>query len=141
MKSNKNDQPHVYLIDDNPAVLFLHDLMLEESGISERAQKFDNAEDALIQIRKKGSETNPLLVFLDINMPKMDGWGFMDALEKSGIDQEIFIVMVSPSINLADKEIAKRYGKVIQFIEKPLNLELCQDLKNHPKLRHLFSGL
>lgn len=140
MKSNKNNRPEVFLIDDNPAVLFLHELMLEESGISEETQKFENAEEALFEIQNQNHrpQNNSLLLFLDINMPKMDGWRFMDALDKTECQYEIFIVMVTSSINKADKETAKMYRNVIHFVEKPLNLKLCQDLKSHPKLKHFF---
>lgn len=131
----------VLIVDDDAGVLFLHELMIRESGISESISTFNRAKKALEYLEKpKGKMSDPL-IFLDINMPEMDGWKFLESLDHSNQFDRVSVVMVTSSVNLSDREKAAQYRHVVEFIEKPLNLETCSMLRNHPALKNFFNGL
>lgn len=142
MKSQINKMSvQTIIVDDNAAVLFLHDLMIRESGFSDNIKSFSGAEPALSFLEAQNSENSECVIFLDINMPGMSGWGFLKHLEKSEINfgKRIHVVMVTSSVNSSDRKLANNFKYVIDFIEKPLNLHVCEKLKEHERLKHLFT--
>jgi CheY-like chemotaxis protein len=74
----------------------------------------------------KAEEINPDLIFLDINMPVMDGWEFLDACIEENRDT-IPVFLLSSSINPADKERAMNYSQVHGFLSKPFTSEKLDD--------------
>lgn len=62
-------------------------------------------------------------------MPVMDGWGLLDRIHQGHFESEIKVVMVTSSVDRADKEKAAFYPMIIDFVEKPLNKEKLQQLK------------
>ncbi|MEX0724280.1 MAG: response regulator [Gracilimonas sp.] len=120
--------PKVLIVDDNAGVLFLHELMVEESGLSDNIKTFNKAETALNYL-KNSSKQQPVIVFLDINMPVMNGWDFMDHVTKDDSFQHLIVVIVTSSVNKADRIKSKRYSQIIDFVEKPLTLDVCERFK------------
>ncbi len=126
----------VLIIDDDPGVLFLHELMVVESGLDEDPELFSMANEALDFIILKACPEQFFLLFLDINMPKMNGWDFLDQLLNNPAANRIKVVMVTSSLSFADRERARVYEKlVIDFWEKPISeVECKQLLVKHPSL-------
>lgn len=120
--------PHVMIVDDDAGVLFLHELMVRESGLSDDVNTFNNAE-AAIHYLKKSLKKQPVIVFLDINMPVMNGWDFLDHITNNDSFQQVNVIMVTSSVNKSDKIKTKNYSQIIGFIEKPLSLNDCKKLK------------
>jgi response regulator RpfG family c-di-GMP phosphodiesterase len=84
---------------------------------------FENGElalNALIEIFNN-NEPFPDIIFLDINMPIMDGWGFLKALEKYKFKDELNIYMVSSSIDPTEIKKSKKFKTVKHFISKPIS--------------------
>ena len=75
-----------------------------------------------------GNEVLPHLILIDINMPVLNGWEFLDAYEKLGIQTEIDMYMLSSSVYENDIEKAKTYKTVKGFISKPLSIERLVEL-------------
>ncbi len=126
----------VFLIDDDPVFNLIHLKMINKFEFANQILIFQNAKDAVEEFKKcdgQGKEHLPQFIFLDINMPVMDGWEFLDELTK--FDEAIFehckVVMLSSSIDHADIEKSKEYKMVVNYIAKPLT---------HNKLEAISSG-
>ncbi|MFD1079647.1 response regulator, partial [Longispora fulva] len=106
----------------------LHKVLVKKTMDIHNVMEFKNAPEALNYVRKHNSKTTPLLILLDINMPKMSGWDFLDLLQKEELEAEPLVVMVTSSINSSDRERAGTYPMVIDYLEKPLNKADCNSL-------------
>ena len=80
----------------------------------------------------ESEEGLPEVIFLDLNMPIMDGWEFLDEFGKLSEEKDIRIYILSSSVDSRDMERAKKYGMVNGFIAKPLTdakiKELAQEI-------------
>jgi len=68
------------------------------------------------------------MVFLDINMPVMSGWDFIEAYKKLDLPNPLFIVLLTTSLNANDREKAEQVDLIHKFLAKPLQVETLQDL-------------
>ena len=117
-------------IDDDPIVLMLNDLILKEQSFCGILIKYDRAESALEYFDEqsklpKEEQELPSLIFLDINMPVMDGWEFLDIFDQlpENKTKDCKIIMHTSSIDPRDIEKAKTYKAVVDYMTKPLNLQ------------------
>lgn len=117
----------VLVVDDDAVVLFLHKVLINKSVIPSNVKDFQDAEEALTYSEQRASK-NYLLIFLDINMPGLNGWEFLERLEKMPFSEKIFVVMVTSSINRSDRERASKYPNVMDYREKPLSKQVCEDI-------------
>lgn len=114
----------ILLIDDNEADNFLHKLVLEKMGITERIDIVYDGIQALNFLKDENMPT-PDLIFLDINMPKMDGWEFLDhyQLLEEHQKSKAVVLMLTTSENPKDKDRASINSDVKGFESKPLRKE------------------
>lgn len=129
---------HAIIIDDNPGIAFLHELILKESHFADRIDTFDKALPALQFLEDFDQSLKPVVIFLDINLPVMSGWDFLDELKKMKHKGPVFVVMATASINRSDRTKAGLYQSVIEYVEKPLSIEICQKLKLNDNLKYYF---
>ena len=124
------------LIDDNEIDNLINQKMLEGCNFAERIYVYTSGKSALEFLlnlqrdRDLDEELIPDIIFLDINMPLMDGFQFLseyDKLEKR-VTKKSQIVMLTTSINPSDQEQAARNKFVIQFINKPLTQQYLKDI-------------
>ena len=118
----------VLLIDDDEATNFYHKIILEEECDQVHVQAVNSAKEGLDFLLSKGDykeSPKPGIIFLDINMPGMDGWDFLDKYNElpSDIHQRAVIAMLTTSINPDDKDRAAAIPTVRESIHKPLTLE------------------
>lgn len=125
----------VVIVDDDAVVLFLHKILIDKTFHSGCSHDFDNAEKALDFILQRKICRQPLLVLLDINMPGMTGWHFLEELQEKASAENIFVVMITSSINSSDRKKAEQFPVVIEYLEKPLSRKACMQL--HEKLNQL----
>jgi CheY-like chemotaxis protein len=72
------------------------------------------------------SENCPNLIFLDINMPVMDGFEFLENKYKQNLCENIPIVILTSSSRPSDQELASKYDNIIDYLEKPLSFDKIQ---------------
>ena len=119
------------LIDDSDIDLFIQRRFLEVYNFSEQLVLYRSAEEALNWLRKLNGEAPPDVIFLDLNMPDIDGFSFLENFDllPEGIRQKSKIVVLTSSNNKKDKDQVFENQNVIQFITKPLKQSDIEDLK------------
>ncbi|WP_159023019.1 response regulator [Formosa sp. L2A11] len=113
----KTSNFNVFLVDDQPITNIVTKKLIEVSGLCNNVYDFTNPKEALDCI----CEHKPDLILLDLNMPKIDGWQFLEQLNFRKHKSKI-IILTSSTCDF-DKEKAKSYFNVIDFYVKPLNLK------------------
>ncbi|TVZ28453.1 CheY-like chemotaxis protein [Gillisia sp. Hel_I_86] len=117
----------ILLIDDDEAVNFIHNRVIKKSGCANEVAIARNGQEAIDFLITKvdNKYPQPDLIFLDINMPVMNGWEFLEAYEKLEKEQKgkELIVMLTTSLNPDDKEKAKKIAHINDFHPKPLSVE------------------
>ncbi|CAD5252500.1 MULTISPECIES: response regulator [unclassified Imperialibacter] len=112
------------IIDDDQIYVFGLRKLIDFHKYSKNLLVFKNGAEAIKYMKPliSTSEELPDVILLDINMPVMDGWQFLDEFVKIKpmIKKKITIYMVSSSIDQADIEKAKTYQEVSDFIVKPV---------------------
>lgn len=118
-------QISIWVVDDDPIYQIIVSKMIKKSELLLDILSFKNGKEAIDEFKKRLEEkdTLPNIILLDINMPIMDGWEFMDeiTLLKNQINEGIHIYIVSSSIAVEDKNKAKNYSEIIDYLVKPLN--------------------
>lgn len=127
----------VLIIDDDSIVLFIQEKMLKKYGVTDAPISFQDARKAIAFLKNQKSE-DIFLILLDINMPGMNGWDFLDEIKGMEISEKVYVFMVTSSIDSYDKEKAKNYKNVISFIEKPISADNCIKIKEHPELKQFL---
>ncbi len=116
------------MVDDDELFLVLNKRELVKSGFHLEPKSFLDAENALTHLKTLDQPDKKTLVFLDINMPQMDGWQFLKKLRELNLLQKIRHVLVTSSTDPKDKIIAKDYPEIIGFLEKPIDKYMLKDL-------------
>lgn len=87
----------------------------------------------------------PNIIFLDINMPKMNGWEFLEAYKelKAGQKAKVLVVMLTTSINPSDKKRAEQFPDIIGFNSKPLTEQMISQILDRyfPENKNLVNFL
>lgn len=116
----------IFLVDDDPINNLINRRLLGKTGISGRIEEFLSGEEALEKLSAEPVSNN-LLVFLDINMPVLNGWEFLNKYLESFPDRNDKILILSSSIDFNDKQKALEYEVISAFLEKPLTLDKIWD--------------
>ena len=114
----------VLLIDDNDDDNFYHQIILRESAITDHVHVAENGFEALRFLQS--AQIMPELIFLDINMPRMNGWEFLERYRNLDIEEKekVVIIMLTTSLNPADATKAKLIPEISSFQPKPLTHEM-----------------
>lgn len=119
-------QPLIFVIDDEKSYNVLSVIMLKEAGFT-NIQSFMNPQEALDQLRERCEKADelPHLILLDINMPKISAWQFLDEYRLIQTDRksEINIFLCTGSDHHTDIEKAKQYPEVLGMLSKPLGFD------------------
>lgn len=114
----------IMLIDDDDDDNFFHELTIIDNKFAEKVIVQNSASKALEYLKLK-TEPSSELIFLDINMPRMSGWEFLEEYSKleKEVQRKAIIIMLSTSTNYKDIEKAKAWDIVLDYIVKPLTQE------------------
>jgi CheY-like chemotaxis protein len=117
----------ICIVDDDEIYTFLLKKALKKLDICNEISIYINGQEAIDSI-KQIIETNQILpdiILLDINMPLLDGWEFLDEYIKikNKLTKEISIYIASSSISIGDINKAKDHKEVIDFLVKPINVD------------------
>ena len=126
----------ILLVDDAEETNYLHKYVIEECNAAKKVRIAVNGLEALDYLQNKGKFENnkenprPQAIFLDINMPKMNGFEFLDEYAKlpESLKANICIMMLTTSLNPGDRKKAEAYDDVTDFLYKPLDEERLLEL-------------
>lgn len=121
---------NIMIVDDDRLYQLLCKEIIKNASITKQVTSCLSAEAALAVIKKGKAKNVPDLIFLDINMPDMDGWDFLEEFKKLGksIKEKIKIVMLSSSVFATDKIKAGTYHEVTDYVVKPLTVKRAQEI-------------
>ncbi len=128
----KSKSPVVAIVDDDKIFQHTSARMIEALDLSRKILQFNNGEEALQYLKSYASDPDnlPDFLFLDINMPYVDGWMFLAdyATLKDTLVKDIQIFMISSSIDQRDILRAQKNSDVREYILKPVTPEKFRDL-------------
>ncbi len=123
------------IIDDDPIFVFGIKRIMQLADFCNSFLIFNNGKEALDNLKMLiyAGEELPDVILLDLNMPIMDGWQFLDEFTGIPIDKQITIYVASSSIDPEDTKKAQSYESVSNYIVKPITVEnlkaILEDLK------------
>lgn len=130
--------PSILLVDDDATTNYINKLIISRAELTEELLVASNGRDALklVEERYKAYKENgcskvPKLIILDINMPIMDGFGFLDNMQSVECfkEESIVVAVLTTSLNPRDIDRVKQAG-VNEFLSKPLTKESLENLVN-----------
>lgn len=128
----------VLCIDDDPITIMLCKMVISKSMFSSEIATARNGEEAINYFDTLKVDLNsnklikPQLIFLDLNMPVMGGWEFLDSFSTSNYTDfnNTKVIILSSTIDPADLEKSQKYPMVIDFLSKPITKEMLEYIKN-----------
>jgi CheY-like chemotaxis protein len=140
----ERDPVNTWIVDDDDIYVYGLKKLADIKGVNTKMSHFINGQEAINELKKANDHTQlPDVILLDINMPVMDGWEFMNdfAEIKPRLGKKITIYFVSSSVNLDDIYRAKSFSEVTDYIFKPVTgRQLVQIFDNgsEPADRQIF---
>jgi len=118
------------IVDDDPIFIFGAKRMMELSNFCNSFMIFKNGKEAIDNLKPimQSCENIPDVILLDINMPIMDGWQFLDEFTTIESHKQITIYIVSSSIDPMDINRVKRYESVSNYIVKPISIDTLKQI-------------
>ena len=122
---------YVYIVEDDSITSYVIKVELQNHGSFDKSEVYNNGQIAYEQLSSsiQNNKRVPDLILLDINMPIMDGWEFLNAFSQLENTDDISVVMLTSSINPVDLEKAKSYKAVKGFFSKPLTSDKLDEIK------------
>lgn len=119
----------VLLVEDDPITIMVCDRIIKMTSFAERVTSCENGKIAIDYLTSlKEHQSAPEIIFLDINMPVMNGWDFLEEFEK--VKTEFLtlprIYLLSSTVDPEDYRKAKSFTLVNDFISKPLSREALE---------------
>jgi CheY-like chemotaxis protein len=126
---------NICVIDDDPICVFGIKKLLKETNLFDTISTHANGLEAIQAFEKCIDENKSLpgIIFLDINMPIMDGWEFLEEFKKISLKnrEHVRIYMVSSSVDPRDLSIAKSFKEVDDYFIKPItNKDIQKAIEN-----------
>lgn len=127
----------ILIIDDSPADNTFHKIIIAKADVCNTVKVVNDGLEGLEYLKKCGEEPQPSatypvpdLILLDINMPRMNGFEFLEEYHKleAELKSKIVIVMLTVSLNPDDRKKALENKEVTEFQNKPLTVEKMQEI-------------
>jgi len=129
----------ILCVDDDAITLMLCKMVIKKAAFTNEIITATNGEEALNYIKTlKEANSNgtlkkePQLIFLDLNMPVMGGWEFLESFSSPEYSEynHIKVIILSSTVDPTDLENSKKYPMVIDFLSKPISKEMLEYVKN-----------
>lgn len=131
----------VLLVDDDKDCNFLHKRLLTKADCADEIVIAVDGIEALEFLKsvKDGNHPNPAIIFLDINMPRMNGWEFLEEYKKFSDKQRanVVLIMLTSSLNPDDEARAKTYSDISGFKNKYLDKETLDEILHEHFFEHI----
>lgn len=123
----------VLLVDDDKATNIYNEYKLKQLGLCKSIDVATNGQEAIDFLKstdEHGNHPQPDLIFLDINMPIMNGWEFLESYERLDEKEKgnVILIMLTTSVNEDDYKKAKQNPNINGFKSKPLTAEMMQEI-------------
>ena len=130
MQRTTNSKINLLVIDDDDINIFIISKIVEKTGYDVEIVAKHNGQLAIDYIKELTANNLalPHLVLIDINMPILNGWEFIEAYEALDLNVDNDMYMLSSSVYENDIEKAKSYKSVKGFISKPLSIDRLKEL-------------
>lgn len=118
----------VLIVDDDPIFIFLHTRMLSIGRLAEEVESALNGRLALTWLQNNTGAL-PEVILLDLTMPDMDGFAFLEAIKEANIPgiENVYIIVITSSINPKDSERVRELG-VTHYLVKPIHLDTLKEV-------------
>lgn len=129
----------ILFVDDDPITLMLCKKVIAKSSFANEIATAQDGEEALKYFNtlkydstKKITDKIPQLIFLDLNMPVMGGWEFLDHFTSDAYAEfsETKVIILSSTIDPEDLQRAKKHPVIIDFLSKPITTSMLEYLKS-----------
>lgn len=123
----------IMCVEDDPITLMLFKKVAQKASFAKEIINTTNGEEAINYINNITSEENkPQLIFLDLNMPIMGGWEFLNLFNNSNYYNlnKTKVIILTSTIDPEDIKKSKSYPNVIDFLSKPITVEMLDYLKS-----------
>jgi CheY-like chemotaxis protein len=130
----------ILLVDDDDVFLMMYRRLLKKAGVDMAwVKNYTDGFEVLEYLKANYNTQTAYLIFLDINMPKMGGWGLIDAVRGFVSKENFFVLIVTSSADISDMEQAKRENLVLKYIYRPLTLEQIEDIICQEPIKSLLT--
>ena len=124
----------ILCVEDNQIMQNIYRRMIPVAEFAQEVVSVYNGQEAIDYIKKvmtSNGDSFPELIFLDLNMPTMSGWTFLEEIEQllDSDEEEPRVVIVTSSVDPKDVEKAQKYPSIVDFLSKPLTFEMLEELE------------
>lgn len=125
----------ILLVDDDEAVNYFNKKLIDKSELDGKIMSLYNGAEAIREVMTLNNTLDNddlVVVFLDINMPILNGWGFLENFNtiKYALNFKTEIYLLTSSVNPDEKKKAEENSLVKQYISKPLTIEKLNEIKH-----------
>lgn len=120
-----------YVVEDDYIASITAEFIVKKHLLCREVQQFANGQEAFERLAAalRNGEALPDLILLDLNMPLMDGWEFLDAFARLALPREVCVFVLTSSIYVNDIQKSGRYPAVSSYFSKPLSSAHVQQMR------------
>jgi CheY-like chemotaxis protein len=130
--------PHLLLVEDDPIFTYLLEKAIQSVELPGEISAFSNGLKAIDYLKKEYHKDKQYVIFLDLNMPVMNGWQFMEKIETIAAVSNVIVFIVTSSNYQKDIDLLMENLFVADFITKPINESIMKGVKE--RIASKFEG-